>query len=114
MSGGFAYVHDADGNFPSRVNGEMVDIMELTDPAEIEALKAIIAKQVRYTGSSLGKRILAGWAGAVKRFVKVAPRDYSRMLAAIDKARGAGLSGDDALMAAFDQNNLDLARVAGN
>ena len=58
--------------------------------------------------------MLAGWAGTVKRFVKVMPRDYKRMITAIDKASRDGLSGELALMAAFEQNNHDLARVSGN
>ncbi|MDP3178912.1 MAG: glutamate synthase large subunit [Spirochaetaceae bacterium] len=114
MSGGVAYVHDADGNFPSRVNHEMVEIEELSDPAEIAELKSMIERHAKATGSSLGKRILAGWAGALKRFVKVMPRDYKRMREAIAKARAEGLDGNEALMAAFEANNRDLARVSGN
>jgi glutamate synthase (ferredoxin) len=114
MSGGVAYVFDADGNFPSRVNREMVDLEELSDPAEIAALRELIHRHVKATGSARGKHILAGWSGSVKRFVKVMPRDYRRMLLAIDKASQAGLDGEEALMAAFEQNNKDLARVSGN
>jgi glutamate synthase (ferredoxin) len=114
MSGGVAYVHDSDGNFPSRVNREMVDLEELVDEAEIARLRDLVERHVKATGSARGKRMLAGWAGAVKRFVKVMPRDYKRMLVAIDKATSQGLSGELALMAAFEQNNKDLARVTGN
>jgi glutamate synthase (ferredoxin) len=114
MSGGVAYVYDGDGNFPSRVNREMVDLEELVDPAEIAALRRLIENHARLTGSARGKRMLAGWAGSVKRFVKVMPRDYKRMLTAIDKASHDGLSGEMALMAAFEMNNKDLTRVSGN
>jgi glutamate synthase (ferredoxin) len=114
MSGGIAYVHDSDGNFPSRVNHEMVDLEDLSDSTEIAALRELIERHVRATGSSRGKRLLAGWTGAVKRFVKVMPRDYKRMLTAIEKASHDGLSGELALMAAFEQNNRDLTRVSGN
>ena len=58
--------------------------------------------------------MLAGWAGTIKRFVKVMPRDYKRMLAAIDAASRDGLGGESALMAAFELNNRDLARVSGS
>jgi glutamate synthase (ferredoxin) len=114
MSGGVAYVFDGDGNFPSRVNNEMVGLEELTDPAEIAALRAMIERHVRCTNSARGKRMLAGWAGALKRFVKIMPRDYKRMLGAIEEASRAGLDGQAALMAAFERNNKDLARVSGN
>jgi glutamate synthase (ferredoxin) len=36
------------------------------------------------------------------------------MLAVMDKMREAGLSGDDAVMAAFENNKRDLSRVGGN
>ncbi len=114
MSGGVAYVHDGDGNFPSRVNDEMVDLEDLSDAVEIGRLRELIERHAKATGSARAKRMLAGWAGTVKRFVKVMPRDYKRMIVAIDKASRDGLAGDLALMAAFEQNNLDLARVSGN
>jgi len=114
MSGGIAYVYDADGNFSSRVNGEMVGLEDLVDPNEIAELRSMIERHVKATGSARGKRILAGWAGALKRFVKVMPRDYKRMLAAIEEAARTGLGGEAALMAAFESNNKDLARVSGN
>ena len=114
MSGGVAYVHDGDGNFPSLVNDEMVDLEDLSDAVEIARLRELIERHAKATGSARAKRMLAGWAGTVKRFVKVMPRDYKRMIVAIDKASSDGLSGELALMAAFEQNNLDLARVSGN
>jgi glutamate synthase (ferredoxin) len=114
MSGGLAFVHDSDGNFPSRVNNEMVDLEDLVDPSEIARLREMIERHAKATGSARAKRMLAGWAGTVKRFVKVMPRDYKRMILAIDKASRDGLGGELALMAAFEQNNRDLTRVSGN
>jgi glutamate synthase (ferredoxin) len=45
--------------------------------------------------------------------VKVLPHDYARVQAALKKAEANGLSGDDAIMAAFEENIRDLARVGG-
>ena len=42
------------------------------------------------------------------------PNDYRRMLEQIEAAQESGLSGDDALMSAFEENKRDLARVSGN
>jgi glutamate synthase (ferredoxin) len=50
----------------------------------------------------------------VPRFVQVMPRDYTRVLSSIDRAREQGLTGDDAVMAAFEENTRDVARAAGN
>ena len=38
------------------------------------------------------------------RFVKVMPKDYKRMLEAIRRIEADGLSGEEAIMAAFDEN----------
>jgi glutamate synthase (ferredoxin) len=49
----------------------------------------------------------------VPKFVKVMPKDYKRVLAALKKAEASGLSGDDALAAAFEENARDVARIGG-
>lgn len=58
--------------------------------------------------------LLGHWEEMVPRFVKVYPRDYRRMQEALARARSDGLSGDEAVMAAFEENAHDLARVSGN
>jgi glutamate synthase (ferredoxin) len=114
MSGGIAYVYDTDGNFPSRCNAEMVDLEDIADPEDMVQLKTMIEQHVLVTGSTVGRRILSGWAGALRRFVKVMPRDYRRMLEALRSLEAEGVSGNDALMAAFKANHSELARVSGN
>ena len=49
----------------------------------------------------------------VPKFVKVMPRDYKRVLACLKNAFESGLSGDEALAAAFEQNARDVARIGG-
>ena len=112
MSGGIAYVLDEDGTFPTRCNKDMVDLEPVASDAEL--LRSMIENHVKYTGSALGARILARWDEMLPKFVKIVPRDYWRMMCEIDKAHKAGLKGEEALMAAFEANNRDLARVAGN
>ncbi len=114
MSGGIAYVYDADGNFGSRCNREMIDLEDLGDAEDARELRTLLEKHVAATGSALGRRILSGWEGSLKRFVKVMPRDFKRMRESIRKVREEGLSGEAALMAAFQANNRDISRVSGN
>ncbi|MFZ5986505.1 MAG: glutamate synthase large subunit [Bacillota bacterium] len=114
MSGGVAYVFDEKGDFASKCNKEMVSLETIEDKDEINSLKAMIQKHVDYTDSDLGKRILANLDKVLHKFVKVMPKDYKRMLQAIKQVTEQGLTGDDALMAAFEANNKDLARVSGN
>ena len=39
--------------------------------------------------------------------------DYERVLQAIQNALASGLSGDDALTAAFEENSRDVAQIGG-
>jgi glutamate synthase (ferredoxin) len=48
------------------------------------------------------------------KFVQVMPRDYKRMLGCIARAHDQGLTGDEAIMVAFEENARDLSRVGGN
>jgi glutamate synthase (ferredoxin) len=50
----------------------------------------------------------------VPKFVKIMPKDYKRMLACIKRAHEQGLTGEEAVMAAFEENSRDLSRVGGN
>jgi glutamate synthase (ferredoxin) len=48
------------------------------------------------------------------KFIKVMPKDYRRMLEAIQQAEKEGLVGEEAVMMAFEANKNDVARVSGN
>ncbi|RCX16100.1 glutamate synthase (ferredoxin) [Anaerobacterium chartisolvens] len=114
MSGGVAYVLNRTGDFSTKCNQEMVSLESLEDTEEILEVKAMLERHLKYTGSGLADRILSEWHKTVPLFVKVMPKDYKRMLQAIKQMQDAGLSGQDALMAAFEANNKDVARVGGN
>ena len=81
MSGGIAYVYDADGTFAKRCNLDSVDLEPLMTDADAAEAKTLIEKHLRYTGSTIAAHILRGWRKAQRRFVKVMPRDYKRVLA---------------------------------
>jgi glutamate synthase (ferredoxin) len=114
MSGGIAYVLDENGNFPARVNRQMVGIGKLESPGEIAEVRAMIEKHQAYTGSLRARMVLDEWERMVPLFVRIMPNDYQRMLACIERAHGQGLAGDEAVMAAFEENARDLSRVGGN
>jgi glutamate synthase domain-containing protein 2/glutamate synthase domain-containing protein 1/glutamate synthase domain-containing protein 3 len=114
MSGGVAYVLDVAGDFPSRCNKEMVELSQLTDAVEIAELRGMIDRHARYTSSARAQHILKLWDDMMPKFVKVMPKDYRRMLECIDRAEKAGLTGDEAIMRAFQENANDVARVGGN
>jgi glutamate synthase domain-containing protein 2/glutamate synthase domain-containing protein 1/glutamate synthase domain-containing protein 3 len=114
MSGGTAYVLDEAGDFSNHCNPETVRLERLEDPEEMEEIREMIRRHAEYTQSERAWKILALWEEMVPCFVKVMPRDYQRVLAAIKRAEAAGLSGDAAIMEAFEENKNDLARVSGN
>ena len=114
MSGGVAYVLDLNGDFAKQANVSMVGLEKLEKPTEIAELRAIIQRHVDYTKSARGQQVLASFDTYVPKFVKVLPKDYKRMLACIEKAEAQGLTGDEAVMAAFEENARDTSRVGGN
>ncbi len=80
MSGGVAYVLDANNDFASKCNQEMVDLDRLEGQEEIAIVKALIEEHREYTGSKVADRLLRDWDNTVKTFVKVMPTDYKRVL----------------------------------
>jgi glutamate synthase (ferredoxin) len=87
MSGGVAYVVDADGTFPQRCNRGLVDLEGLEDAEEGEFVHALIARHAGYTGSTRAAGLLSSWPRTRARIVKVIPRDYKRVLMAEAHAR---------------------------
>jgi len=110
----FAFLLDESGDFASSVNTQMVGIEKLDAAAEIAEVRALIEKHFEYTKSVRAKQILDGWKQYLPKFVKVLPKDYKRMLACIERAQAQGLTGDEAIMAAFEENARDTSRVGGN
>jgi glutamate synthase (ferredoxin) len=114
MSGGIAYVLDEAGDFARRVNLQMVGLEKLEDPREIALVRSMVQKHLDNTKSHRALDVLADWDAIVPKFVKVMPKDYKRMLACIERAQAQGLTGDEAIMAAFEENARDTSRVGGN
>jgi glutamate synthase domain-containing protein 3 len=114
MSGGKAYVLDEAGDFASRVNTQMVDIETLEGPEEIAKVRGMIERHRELTGSLRAKHVLDNWESMLPNFVCIMPRDFKRAVASLARAHQQGLSGDEAIMVAFEENARDLARVGGN
>jgi glutamate synthase (ferredoxin) len=87
MSGGIAYVFDADGDFEIRCNREMVDL-EALDEEDLEIVRGLMERHREYTGSTVADGLLAEWPAVAGKFVKVFPRDYKRAIAeGVDAAK---------------------------
>ena len=113
MSGGIAYVLDETGDFSRRCNQEMSRLFPLEDSAEIEEIQAMIRRHAEYTRSEKAWKILACWEEFAPKFVKVYPNDYRRVLETQSRYKAQGLTDDEAIMAAFEENAHDVMRVGG-
>jgi glutamate synthase domain-containing protein 2/glutamate synthase domain-containing protein 1/glutamate synthase domain-containing protein 3 len=72
MSGGVAFVHDADTSLPARVNPAMVRVERLR-PADEPGLRALVERHAALTGSARATALLAAWDVEVAQFWTVAP-----------------------------------------
>jgi glutamate synthase (ferredoxin) len=87
MSGGIAYVFDVDGTFAKRCNLGMVALEPLLDPADVQTVRDLMSRHVTTTRSVYAGALLGDWATTQRKFVKVMPKDYKRVLLAEAKAR---------------------------
>ncbi|MFT3660562.1 MAG: glutamate synthase large subunit [Gordonia sp. (in: high G+C Gram-positive bacteria)] len=99
MSGGVAYVYDRTGTFAGNVNTELVDL-DVLDDDDLTYLQDMLTEHRDETRSPVAAKILGNWAVAQTRFVKVMPRDYKRVLDAVDAAERTGRDVNEAIMEA--------------
>ena len=97
MSGGRAFVLDLDDRL---VNPDMVDILALPADQE-ERLQQILSLFFTETGSVVANALLADWESAKSRISLVMPRDYARVLLAMERAARDGLDVDKVVMEAI-------------
>ncbi len=114
MSGGVAYVFDENNALRDHCNLETVELEYLENDEDINEVAEMIRRHAKHTKSEQARRLLASWIDTKTKFVKVMPKDYRRMLEAIQRAEQQGLAGEEAIMVAFEENKNDLARVSGN
>ncbi len=77
MTGGVAWVFDADGSFvKERYHPEFVTAENFadTDAETQESLRALIARHAEESGSSLAKTVLATWPQSAASFVRLTPK----------------------------------------
>jgi glutamate synthase (NADPH/NADH) large chain len=94
MSGGRAFVLDLN---PAQVNTEMVDILAVPEDQR-ELIKSVISTFHVETGSEVAADLLKDWSAALNRISLIMPRDYARVLAAIERATKDGLPVDQYVM----------------
>lgn len=86
MSGGVAYIFDRDGDFQIRCNLETVELEAVEAEEDINELKGLIERHHQFTESTVAAAMLADWESSLKKFVKVMPTDYKRVLQEMKQA----------------------------
>ena len=104
MSGGIAYVLDENRDLYTRLNKEMVSLVNLTSKYDVLELKEMIEEHVAYTNSEKGKEILNHFGEYLPKFKKIMPHDYERMMNTIIQMEEKGLSSEQAQIEAFYAN----------
>jgi glutamate synthase (NADPH/NADH) large chain len=94
MSGGRAFVLDLD---TANVNADMVDVLAVPQDQK-EILKDHISKYFAETGSEIANALLKDWEKSLARISLIMPRDYARVLAAMERATREGLPVDALVM----------------
>ena len=80
MSGGIAFVQDDDGDFSSRVNAELVEVVALNDihtPEFGQYLKKLIELHATYTGSRVAETLVREFSARSRHFKVVKPRQFT-------------------------------------
>jgi glutamate synthase domain-containing protein 3 len=79
MSGGIAYIYGKSEDFKARCNLEMVEL-EGVSVEDVKNIYNLLSNHYRYTQSRLAVKILDNFAREIKKFIKVMPREYKRIL----------------------------------
>jgi glutamate synthase (NADPH) large chain len=80
MSGGVAYVFDQLRNFTEeRCNLGSVDLEPLVEESDVQIVRELILRHLKFTNSPRAKFILANWIECLPRFIKVFPHEYKRV-----------------------------------
>lgn len=80
MSGGEAFIFDENGIFPKMCNTGLVTLEPVVEDKDIESLYHLISEHYESTKSTNAKRILEQWDELLKKFIKVMPNDFKRVL----------------------------------
>ena len=80
MSGGIAYVFDPRDEFEPKCNTGMVELETLEDETSISEILRLLELHHEYTDSPLAETIMNDWDNSLKKFIKVMPIDYKRVM----------------------------------
>jgi glutamate synthase domain-containing protein 3 len=79
MSGGIAYIYDAGTKFREKCNLGMVEL-ERVSADDVKIIYKLLHNHYRYTQSPLAAKIIDNLPHDIRKFIKVMPIEYKRIL----------------------------------
>jgi glutamate synthase (ferredoxin) len=110
MSGGVAYVYNANGKFEENCNRSLVTLEKADNDKDI--IKGMLEKHLEYTGSKKAKAVLDDFDNEIGKFVKVIPIDYKKVVDIMDEELAKGTEYEDAMLIAFENVTGKKVEVA--
>ncbi len=82
MSGGIAYIYDEFQSFEEKCNLDMVELEKIKEDDKV-AIYHLLSNHFKYTKSRKAKIILSDFKNELKKFIRVMPLEYKRILEGI-------------------------------
>jgi glutamate synthase domain-containing protein 2/glutamate synthase domain-containing protein 3/glutamate synthase domain-containing protein 1 len=79
MSGGIAYIYDEERKFSQKCNTDMVEL-EMASDEDRDTIYYLLHNHLKYTKSQKAKKIISNMQEEFKRFIRVMPLEYKRIL----------------------------------
>lgn len=79
MSGGIAYVYDEDKTFQVKCNPDMVELEEIRE-GDKDTIYHLLRNHYKFTKSEKAKKVIDNLQAEFKKFVRVIPTEYKRIL----------------------------------
>ena len=92
MTGGQAFVFDPEERMERHLNAQLVAAARL-DAADLDTLRELLERHVRFTGSSVASRLLGAWDEAGPQFWRVAPKAEVARIESAAEGTVAGKAG---------------------
>ena len=90
MTGGMAFVHDADGRLAENINDDLVIMQRLASDHWEDVLKSLVRDHAHATRSTFAAELLRDWEFEIGRFWQICPKEMiDRLAHSLDDGRPA-------------------------
>ena len=97
----FQIVYDEDNCLYRNLNKELVLMEKIETKADKEELKRMLENHVKYTDSKKAAAVLSDFEEEIKKFKKIIPEDYKKLISATAMFEEQGMTVEQAQIEAF-------------